>query len=304
MAIKNQGENLLVDFASTDQPSTPQQPKKIAPAPTHCSACGLRLNEAGICISVSCPNKPPVNWLEAFAGANGMSLPFTREELERLVRANAAKDPADLFMLTRADFKLFAQADDSRADMLIGGLDRARKSVSFIAIVAGLSIPTIGKGAAEKLWKSYDNIYDLASAAVEDLIRAGLDKIQSEYVVDFFNRPEITELMIRLEVAGIPMVYQAFAPPSAPQPAAVPAAGHNRVRGKHFVFTGKLETMTRAQAESKVNSLGGYFQEALNSMTDYLVVGARVGKTKTNAAKKHGTQVITEEEFYRLAGER
>jgi DNA ligase (NAD+) len=123
--------------------------------------------------------------------------------------------------------------------------------------------------------------------------------LQSEYIVDFFNRPEILELLIRLDGAGVPMAYPAWQSPAAAAPV---RTTDTRIAGKYFVFTGKLESMKRAEAESLVTRLGGHFQTAVNSMTDFLVTGERVGATKTNAARAKGVIVITEREFTVMAG--
>ena len=55
--------------------------------------------------------------------------------------------------------------------------------------------------------------------------------------------------------------------------------------------------MSRDEAADKIRSLGGEFQPAVSSETDYLVVGANVGASKIVKAEKYGTKIINENEF-------
>ena len=45
------------------------------------------------------------------------------------------------------------------------------------------------------------------------------------------------------------------------------------LRGQHVAFTGRLASMTRAEAEELVSAHGGEFVSFPNRRTDYLVVG-------------------------------
>ena len=86
--------------------------------------------------------------------------------------------------------------------------------------------------------------------------------------------------------------------------------------GKNVVFTGKLETMTKAEAVQTVVNHGGTGSDSINynnAKTDYLVVGnfsstimrsggksAKLRKAEALAAQGQAIEIIGEEDFLRL----
>ena len=66
--------------------------------------------------------------------------------------------------------------------------------------------------------------------------------------------------------------------------------------GEIVVLTGKLQTMTRQEAEAAVENRGGKCTASVTKKTTLVVVGAEPG-SKYEKAKKLGTSIITEAEF-------
>ena len=73
------------------------------------------------------------------------------------------------------------------------------------------------------------------------------------------------------------------------------------VAGKRIVFTGELESMTRAEAQAKAKALGATVGSTVNAETDLLVAGPGAG-SKLKAALKHGTKVLNEAQWLKMAG--
>jgi DNA ligase (NAD+) len=69
--------------------------------------------------------------------------------------------------------------------------------------------------------------------------------------------------------------------------------------GKHFVLTGTLETLTRAEAKASITSKGGLVQSAVSKNTDYVVAGDEAG-SKLTKAQELGILVIDEETFKKM----
>ena len=80
-----------------------------------------------------------------------------------------------------------------------------------------------------------------------------------------------------------------------------PASG-GRLEGLTIVVTGELASMTRDEARELVRREGGKAASSVSSNTDYLVVGAKPGASKTRAAEKHGTPTIDEQAFLKMVG--
>jgi len=69
--------------------------------------------------------------------------------------------------------------------------------------------------------------------------------------------------------------------------------------GKTFVLTGRLNSLTRAQAEARIKQAGGQVSSQVSRQTDYLVVGADPG-SKLVKAKNLGIKIINEAELLAL----
>jgi DNA ligase (NAD+) len=63
--------------------------------------------------------------------------------------------------------------------------------------------------------------------------------------------------------------------------------------------TGRLETMSRNEAEDRIRALGGKVGSGVTKGTDYLVVGAEAG-SKLAKAEKLGVKTLDEEQFTAL----
>ncbi len=142
---------------------------------------------------------------------------------------------------------------------------------------------------AEILAAHFGSLEKLKAATVEELnavYEIGLTTAES--IVAFFGQAETTELLTKLERAGVRPVAGQYAPQS------------DTFAGKSFVFTGSLQTMTRDEAEGIVKKLGGRAASSVSKQTDYLVAGENAG-SKLEKAKTLGVKVLTEEEFHALA---
>jgi DNA ligase (NAD+) len=70
-----------------------------------------------------------------------------------------------------------------------------------------------------------------------------------------------------------------------------------------MVFTGTLQGLTRQAAQQLALDAGAKVADSVSSRTDILVAGAEAG-SKLEKATKLGVEVIDEEKFLKLAGER
>ncbi len=86
----------------------------------------------------------------------------------------------------------------------------------------------------------------------------------------------------------------------AVQDAAVPADGASALAGKTLVFTGTLETMSRAEAKATAEALGAKVAGSVSAKTDYVVVGADAG-SKAKRAAELGVTTLSEAEWRELA---
>lgn len=71
------------------------------------------------------------------------------------------------------------------------------------------------------------------------------------------------------------------------------------ILGKRICFTGK-SSLPRKQMQKQAEELGALIVSGVNSKTDILVCGEKVGANKTNAAEKHNVKVIKEVDYFQL----
>ena len=108
-----------------------------------------------------------------------------------------------------------------------------------------------------------------------------------------------------------PLVSESL--PTAPAPAPLPndqfVAWLRRVapyihafRGKTFVITGTLQTMTREEAKARLQSLGAKVSSSVSKKTTALIVGGDPG-SKLQAALSLNVEPWSEEQLRRSLGE-
>jgi DNA ligase (NAD+) len=83
--------------------------------------------------------------------------------------------------------------------------------------------------------------------------------------------------------------------------AATVAGDGSPLAGKTLVFTGSLETMSRAEAKALAETLGAKVAGSVSKKTDYVVVGADAG-SKARRAAELGVTILDEVQWREIAG--
>ena len=97
-------------------------------------------------------------------------------------------------------------------------------------------------------------------------------------------------MVIRLMDGGV-----LFPPLQAPDLSSRPE-GTPDLSGKVFVFTGKMEGLSRDDGKKRVQALGGTVTGSISANTSYLVAGEKAG-SKLVKAQALGVRVLSPGEF-------
>jgi len=75
-----------------------------------------------------------------------------------------------------------------------------------------------------------------------------------------------------------------------------PDTSRKPLLGKTFVLTGTLQSFTRSEAKTMIETAGGKVAGSVSRKTDYVVVGESPG-SKLAAAQEFGITILSESEF-------
>jgi DNA ligase (NAD+) len=166
------------------------------------------------------------------------------------------------------------------------------KGASLARLIYGLGIRHVGRAMADTVAAEFGSLDALGAADSERLLAvADVGPEVAASIVQWFASDENRALLARLRAHGMD-----------PKTATGPVVA-GRLQGKTVVVTGELESMKRSEAEELVRREGGKATGSVSSKTDYLVVGANPGATKTRAAEKHDTEILDEKAFLNLIGQ-
>ena len=212
----------------------------------------------------------------------------------RLVDLGLVRSPGDLYALDTARVARVPvpiKLGKRSADKVIEGLERSKKS-PLGRLVYGLGIRHVGARTAELLAARFRSLDGLRAASAEEL--EAVEEVGptiAESVRTFFGAEGNRKQIDRLQQAGVNPVDEA---PVAGADATPPA-----LAGKTFVLTGTLESMTRPEAKTRIEALGGRVAGSVSRNTDYVVTGENPG-SKRQKAEKLGVAVIDEAQLRAL----
>lgn len=260
--------------------------------PLRCPSCGGPVTRpegeaTHRCENVSCPARIKES-IRHYASRRAADIQGLGTKLvDQLVETGLVRRISDLYRLQAEDLVGLERMGERSAHNLLEQIESS-KGMTLSRLIYALGIRHVGERAAELLAERYPSLGELANASGDELQQiSGIGPEIAESVVGFFQNEENRRLVGELAGCGVA--------PRGERPSAGPLAG------KAFVFTGALSTVTRAEAQAVVRSLGGRVASNVSRQVDYVVVGEGAGE-KLVRARRLGIPVLTEEEFRTLVG--
>jgi DNA ligase (NAD+) len=269
--------------------------EKIFSMPSRCPVCDSEVikpeGEAmHRCTNTACPSQA-LERIKHFVSRGAMDIDGVGDKLcQALFQAGLIKDAADLYYLTKEQLLGLERMADKSASNVLNSI-AVSKDRSLARIIFALGIPHVGEQYAELLAEHFDSLDDLAKTSEEDLLSIpSIGPKIAESIVAFFRQKGNRQIIEKLQKAGVRLEREKVKEAQAEE---LPLAG------LEFVLTGKLESLSRSEAEAKVKALGGKAGSDVTRKTSYVVVGADPG-SKLTKAEKLGIKMLNEAEFLEL----
>jgi DNA ligase (NAD+) len=207
----------------------------------------------------------------------------------QLVKNGLVQEVADLYRLKLDEIANLERMGEKSARNFLDGA-AASKARDMWRVLYGLGILHVGAGVAKSLGRSFPDLDAVLAAGVDQLTGTeDIGEVIADSIVQWYAEPRNRQLIERLRNAGLNFNSSLHRPKAAAGP----------FTGKTFVLTGTLPSMTREEAASKIEALGGRISGSVSKKTDYVLAGDEAG-SKLDKAKKLGVKVIDEQEFLKM----
>lgn len=257
--------------------------------PKTCPCCGgpvvRRDGEAATrCINPSCPAVIGEQ-IAHFVSRDAMNIDGLGDAIvQQLLQQHLIKDVSDIYGLTKDELVDLEGFGEKSADNLLKAIEDS-KHVGLARVLFALGIRFVGAKAGRILAECFGSMDALQQASVEELTAIGdIGPRIAESVVSYMADADHQALIQKLQAQGVDM--------TAEKRQLISAA----FDGEIVVLTGKLQTMTRKEAQQAVEDRGGTCTSSVTKKTTLVVAGAEPG-SKYEKAQKLGTHIISEEEF-------
>ncbi len=263
--------------------------EQVFAMPATCPSCGgpvvRKEGEAATrCINPDCPAVIGEK-IAHFVSRDAMNIDGLGDAIvQQLLAQHLIHDVADIYSLTKEELVDLEGFGEKSADNLIKAIETS-KSVGLARVLFALGIRFVGAKAGRVLAECFGSIEAIMAASVDEL--TAIDDIGpriAESIADYFRNEKNRALVQKLQGYGVNMTAEKR------------QLINTTFDGEVVVLTGKLQIMTRKEAEQAVEDRGGKCTLSVTKKTTLVVVGAEPG-SKYEKARKLGTHIITEEEF-------
>jgi DNA ligase (NAD+) len=268
--------------------------------PTHCPSCATKLvraegEAAWRCVNYECPAQV-LQRIIFHVSKPAMDIDgLGRQIVERFMELGWVRSLPDIY---RLDYEKIAELEGfgpKSAANLRAAIDQAKQN-PIHRLLHSLSIHHLGKKVSKLIAAELEHVLDLRDWTLEDYTHIkDVGPTVAENVRAFFAQPENVAMLDELETLGVNLRATQADRPKA-------AVTEGPFVGKTILFTGKLQQLSRKEAQEKAAAAGAKNISAVSGNLNILVVGEKAG-SKLKKAQALGTvEIMTEEEFVAKVG--
>ena len=265
--------------------------------PDTCPSCGTTVVRRGEEVALRCPNArcPAVirQSILHFSRRFAMDIDHLGESLiDQLVERGLVADVADLYQLDMNALKVLDRFGPKSAENLLRAIATSKEQ-PLERLITGVGIELIGQVASRQLAEVAITLENLLAWTAEDVQEKlgtidGFGPKMVEAVAVFLTDESKRNLLNKIAAQGVSRAQVANQTQRT-----------GPLSGKSFCVTGVL-TRPRDEVHAAILAAGGTVHDKVKKGTQFLVAGDKVGKSKLDAAKKNGAEIIDEARLHAM----
>lgn len=258
-----------------------------------CPSCNTNLIKKTGEYLLYCPNEENcssqiIRKLEHFVSRDAMNIQYLgKETIEHLFNKKIILNINDFYLLNYHNLIKIDNMNKKIIQKILNEIEKS-KYVYLDRFLYALSIRYVGQSTAKKLAIYFNNI-DILIKNINNYININNigNKIINSIRLFFSNKKNIN-IIYNLQKNGIKIlnINKLYI--------------NKELEGKSFLFTGKLSSMTRKEAEILITYKGGKILKKVTSNLDYLIVGSKFGSKFREAININTIKILYEEEFIKF----
>ncbi len=213
-----------------------------------------------------------------------------KKVVEKFWDLGLIKKPQDIFNLNYLEIKNLDGWGSLSADNLKKSIENSKK-VTLQRFIYSIGIRHIGIENAKLISDNVNNVNNLIETIKTNqldkfLLIDGIGETQIVSLKNFFSNKKNLDILIELnKILDIKNQI---------------VSKNGILKNKTFMFTGKLNGISRAEAKSLIEKNSGTTISSISKNLDYLVIGDKPTKRKIDQAKNLGIKVISQKELIKL----
>ncbi|NMA07462.1 MAG: NAD-dependent DNA ligase LigA [Ruminococcaceae bacterium] len=259
--------------------------------PTICPSCGNEASKlyeevALRCTNPMCPAQNKMNILH-FASRNAMNIEgLGIQTIEKLIDMDIIRSAADIYDLTYEKLIKVDKFKEKSVNNLLNAIEESKKR-DLDKLIFAFGIRNVGQKTALMIaekFKDLDSIIKADYCEISEIEGIG-EKIAFN-VKNYFKNPGSVELIERLKKSGVNTGMSENYISS-------------KLKGKLFVLSGSLESLSREEATKIILDNGGSTSSSVSKKTSFLLAGENPG-SKFVKAKELSIPIISEKDLFTM----